>query len=70
MATYGGQNNVQVTDDSLGSLTYVANYIKKSTNLQLNSILPLLVDAIKVSEQQPSTRQDNTNPDVKAQRQY
>jgi hypothetical protein len=68
MATYGGQNNVQVTDDSLGSLTYVGNYIKKSTNLQLNSILPLLVDAIRVSEQRPSTREDNANPDVVAQR--
>ena len=68
MATYGGQNNVQITDDSLGSNAYVSSYIGKCTNTQLNSILPLLVDAIRVSEKRPSIRENNTSPDVQAQR--
>ena len=68
MATYGGQNNVQITDDSLGSNAYVSSYISKCTNTQLNSILPLLVDAIRVSEKRPSIRENNTSPDVQAQR--
>ena len=68
MATYGAQNNVQIADGGLGSPIYISKYIAKGSCLQLNSILPLLADAIEVSKDRPSNNQDNQNPDVVAHR--